>query len=183
MPPAEDVEGQVAIAVVITIEVATFLLAIERIVGGVEVDGLPRRPETRPRAPRARYADTSRFTCRTVTLNSSAARACLSSRSATRRITASRSRSLPLIATMSPPTRPPPNHQPKRGHSNCAQRGHLNLGLTVVEGSWLNQSDDVIVGHGISLLRWRSEVVKQPHDMPPSRFPPSPTSSHSSSSG
>ena len=36
----------------------------------------------------------------------------------------------------------------------------------VVEGSWLNQSDNAIVGHGISLLRWRSEVVKQPHDMP-----------------
>ena len=50
----------------------------------------------------------------------------------------------------------------------------------VVEGSWLNQSDDVIVGHGISLLRWRSEGVKHPHDMPPSRSPPSPTSGHSS---
>jgi len=55
-----------------------------------------------------------------------------------------------------------------------------DLGELVLEGSWLNQSDDVIVGHGISLLRWRSEVVKQPHDMPPSRFPPSPTSAHSS---
>ena len=55
-----------------------------------------------------------------------------------------------------------------------------NFGELVVEGSWLDQSDDVIVGHGILLLRWRSEVVKQPHDMPPSRFPPSPTSGHSS---
>jgi hypothetical protein len=55
-----------------------------------------------------------------------------------------------------------------------------DFGELVVEGSWLNQSDDVIVGHGISLLRWRSEVVKQPHDMPPSRFLPSPTSGHSS---
>jgi hypothetical protein len=55
-----------------------------------------------------------------------------------------------------------------------------DFGELVVEGSWLNQSNDVIVGHGISLLRWRSEVVKQPHDMPPSRFPPSPTSAHSS---
>jgi hypothetical protein len=50
----------------------------------------------------------------------------------------------------------------------------------VVEGSWLNQPDDVIVGHGISLLCWRSGGVKHPHDMPPSRFPPSPTSGHSS---
>src|SRR5437868_5932832 len=44
----------------------------------------------------------------------------------------------------------------------------------IVEDSWLNQMDDVIVGHGISLLRWRSGGVKHPHDMPPSRFPPSP---------
>ena len=50
-----------------------------------------------------------------------------------------------------------------------------NFGELVVDGSWLNQSDDVNVRHGISLLRWRSEIVKQPHDMPPSRFPPSPT--------
>ncbi len=50
----------------------------------------------------------------------------------------------------------------------------------VVEDSWLNQLDDVIVGHGISLLRWRSGGVKHPHDMPPSRFPPSPTLGDSS---
>src|SRR5438445_7735979 len=40
--------------------------------------------------------------------------------------------------------------------------------------------DDVIVGHGISLLRWRSGGVKHPHDMPPFRFAPSPTSGDSS---
>src|SRR5579859_2845192 len=51
----------------------------------------------------------------------------------------------------------------------------------IVEDSWLNQMDDVIVGHGISLLRWRSGGVKHPHDMPPFRFPPSPTSGDSSS--
>src|SRR5579859_2424780 len=50
----------------------------------------------------------------------------------------------------------------------------------IVEDSWLNQMDDVIVGHGISLLRWRSGGVKHPHDMPPFRFPPSPTSGDSS---
>src|SRR6202165_2461306 len=50
----------------------------------------------------------------------------------------------------------------------------------IVEDSWLNQMDDVIVGHGISLLRWRSGGVKHPHDMPPSRFPPSPTLGDSS---
>src|SRR5437868_4365459 len=52
----------------------------------------------------------------------------------------------------------------------------------IVEDSWLNQMDDVIVGHGISLLRWRSGGVKHPHDMPPSRFPPSPTLGDSSTS-
>src|SRR4051812_10000592 len=51
----------------------------------------------------------------------------------------------------------------------------------IVEDSWLNQMDDVIVGHGISLLRWRSGGVKHPHDMPPFRFPPSPTLGDSSS--
>src|SRR5712672_3488655 len=50
----------------------------------------------------------------------------------------------------------------------------------IVEDSWLNQLDDVIVGHGISLLWWRSGGVKHPHDMPPSRFPLAPTFGDSS---
>src|SRR3954467_1589816 len=50
------------------------------------------------------------------------------------------------------------------------------------DGSWLNQLDDVIFGHGISLLRWRSGGAKHPHDMPPFRFSPSPTFGDSSSS-
>src|ERR1700685_2947496 len=48
------------------------------------------------------------------------------------------------------------------------------------EGSWLNQFEHVIVGHGISLLQWRSGGLKHLHDMLPSRFPPSPTSVDSS---
>src|SRR5205823_14256565 len=32
----------------------------------------------------------------------------------------------------------------------------------IVEDSWLNQLDNVIVGHGISLLQWRSGGVKHP---------------------
>src|SRR6185437_15492277 len=56
-----------------------------------------------------------------------------------------------------------------------------DFGELIVEDSWLNQMDNVIVGHGISLLRWRSGGVKHPHDMPPSRFPPSPTFRDSSS--
>jgi len=43
-----------------------------------------------------------------------------------------------------------------------------NFGERIGKASWLNQLGDVILGHGISLLWWRSEVVKQPHDMPPS---------------
>src|SRR5438105_10293953 len=55
-----------------------------------------------------------------------------------------------------------------------------DFGELIVDVSWLNQLDDVIFGHGISLLRWRSGGVKHPHDMPPSRFPPSPTFGDSS---
>src|SRR5258708_39086026 len=55
-----------------------------------------------------------------------------------------------------------------------------DFGELIVELSWLNQLDDVIVGHGISLLRWRSGGVKHPHDIPPSRFPTSPTFGDSS---
>src|SRR5215468_4396042 len=55
-----------------------------------------------------------------------------------------------------------------------------NFGELIVKGSWLNQFEHVIVRHGISLLQWRSGVVKQPHDMPPFRFWPSPTFSDSS---
>lgn len=50
----------------------------------------------------------------------------------------------------------------------------------VLEGAWLNQSDDVIVGHGNSLFCWRRGGVKHPHDMLPSQFSPPPTSGHSS---
>ncbi len=63
----------------------------------------------------------------------------------------------------------------KRSHLGLDSLGKQRAGAVaqdfcewVVEGSWLNQFGHVIVRHGISLLRWRSEVVKQPHDMPPS---------------
>src|SRR5206468_1106998 len=48
------------------------------------------------------------------------------------------------------------------------------------EGPWLSQLDDVSVGHGVSLLWWRSGGVEHPHDTPPYPFMPSPTSAHSS---
>src|SRR5215470_4790615 len=55
-----------------------------------------------------------------------------------------------------------------------------DFGELVVKASWLNQLEHVIVRHGISLLQWRSGGVKHPHDMPPFRFAPSPTSGDSS---
>src|SRR5437588_8216628 len=55
-----------------------------------------------------------------------------------------------------------------------------NLGEQIGEGPWLSQLDDVSVGHGVSLLRWRSGGVEHPHDTPPYPFMPSPTSAHSS---
>ena len=46
MPAAEDVERQVAVAVVIAVEEAPFLVPMQRIVGGIEIeDDLPRRPD------------------------------------------------------------------------------------------------------------------------------------------
>ena len=64
----------------------------------------------------------------------------------------------------------------KQGTRPIAQ----DFGELILDVSWLNQLDDVIFRHGISLLRWRSGGVKHPHDMPPFRFPPSPTFSDSS---
>src|SRR5213079_1480737 len=58
-----------------------------------------------------------------------------------------------------------------------------NLSERIGEGPWLTQLDDVSVGHGVSLLRWRSGGVEHPHDTPPYPFMPSPTSAHSSRRG
>ena len=55
-----------------------------------------------------------------------------------------------------------------------------NLGERIDEGPWLRELDDVIVGHGVSLLQWRSGGVEHPHDTPPYPFMPSPTFAHSS---
>jgi hypothetical protein len=57
----------------------------------------------------------------------------------------------------------------------CARALSQDFGELIVKASSLNQLGNVIVGHGISLLRWRSGGVKHPHDMPPFRFAPSPT--------
>src|SRR5216683_1720068 len=49
-----------------------------------------------------------------------------------------------------------------------------------LEVPWLGELDDVTVGHGVSLLHWRSGGVEHHHDTPPYPVTPSPTSSHSS---
>src|SRR6516225_8455116 len=56
-----------------------------------------------------------------------------------------------------------------------------NLGQRVRKSSWLAELENVSVGHGVSLLRWRSGGVKHPHDTPPYPFMPSPTFAYSSS--
>src|SRR5208282_746390 len=55
-----------------------------------------------------------------------------------------------------------------------------NLGQWVRKRPWLGQLDDIILGHGVSLLWWRSGGVEHPHDTPPYPFTPSPTSAHNS---
>ena len=45
-----------------------------------------------------------------------------------------------------------------------------NLGQWVRKRPWLRQLDDIILGHGVSLLQWRSGGVEHPHDTPPYPF-------------
>src|SRR5205085_391149 len=53
----------------------------------------------------------------------------------------------------------------------------------IAKGPWLGELDDVTVGHGVSLLHWRSGGVEHHHDTPPYPVRPSPTSGHSSRRG
>src|SRR5437879_3946726 len=55
-----------------------------------------------------------------------------------------------------------------------------NLGQRVGKSSWLGELENISVGHGVSLLQWRSGGVEHPHDTPPYPFMPSPTFAHSS---
>src|SRR5260370_38857414 len=55
-----------------------------------------------------------------------------------------------------------------------------NLGQRISKSSWLGELENVSVGHGVSLLRWRSGGPNNPHDTPPYLFMPSPTFAHSS---
>src|SRR6266446_1995405 len=55
-----------------------------------------------------------------------------------------------------------------------------NLGQRIGKSSWLGELENVSVGHGVSLLRWRSGGFEHPHDTPPYPIMPSPTFAHSS---
>src|SRR5215467_1165733 len=54
------------------------------------------------------------------------------------------------------------------------------LGQRIDKSSWLRELENISLGHGVSLLRWRSGGVEHPHDTPPYPFRPSPTFAHSS---
>src|SRR3974390_3942061 len=55
-----------------------------------------------------------------------------------------------------------------------------NLRQSIGKGPWLNKLENVSVGHGVSLLQWRSGGVEHPHDTPPYSLMPSPTFANSS---
>jgi hypothetical protein len=55
-----------------------------------------------------------------------------------------------------------------------------NLCQRIAESPWLGKLDHIILGHGVSLLWWRSGGFEHPHDTPPYPFTPSPTFAHSS---
>ena len=55
-----------------------------------------------------------------------------------------------------------------------------NFGQRIGECPWLGELENITIGHGVSLLRWRSGGFEHPHDTPPYPFTPSPTFAHSS---
>src|SRR5216684_679397 len=62
----------------------------------------------------------------------------------------------------------------------CSRAVAQHLGQRIGKSPWLGERENVSVGHGVSLLRWRSGGVEHPHDTPPYPFMPSPTSAYSS---
>src|SRR3984893_17925097 len=52
-----------------------------------------------------------------------------------------------------------------RQQRSCAVPQYL--GQRIGEGPWLGELKNVTVGHGVSLLRWRSGGFEHPHDTPP----------------
>src|SRR5450759_886832 len=68
-------------------------------------------------------------------------------------------------------------HCLRQQHSRAVAQ---HIGQQIGKHPWLGQLDEIILGHGVSLLRWRSGGVEHPHDTPPYPFTPSPTSAHNS---
>jgi hypothetical protein len=59
----------------------------------------------------------------------------------------------------------------------------LAMALIIAATAWafpLYSISGAVVGHGVSLLCWRSGGLEHPHDTPPYPFTPSPTFAHSS---
>ena len=52
----------------------------------------------------------------------------------------------------------------------------------ISKSSWLRELENISLGHGVSLLCWRSGGLEHPHDTPPYPLTPSPTFAHSSRS-
>src|SRR5262249_28911541 len=66
-------------------------------------------------------------------------------------------------------------------NSLCQKRPRAqNLGQRIGKSPWLRELENISVGHGVSLLCWRSGGLEPPHDTPPYPFTPSPTFAHSS---
>ncbi len=55
-----------------------------------------------------------------------------------------------------------------------------NLGQRIDKTVRLGKLENGSLGHGVSILRWRSGGVEHPHDTPPYLLMPSPTFGHSS---
>src|SRR3984957_1327429 len=63
---------------------------------------------------------------------------------------------------------------------SSARAAAQDLCQGIGKGPWLGELDHVTVGHGVSLLHWRSGGVEHHHDTPPYHVTPSPTSGHCS---
>ena len=70
-------------------------------------------------------------------------------------------RSRALLKTRQPRPRPPGSEAPARRRAGSLSGNS--------EGPWLGELDHVTVGHGVSLLHWRSGGVEHHHDTPPYR--------------
>src|SRR4029077_14711709 len=63
-----------------------------------------------------------------------------------------------------------------------SRAGAQKLGQRIGKSSWLRELENISLGHGVSLLCWRSGGIEHSHDTPPYPFTPSPTFAHSSRS-